>query len=606
MKKLSKPSYGNTCAAVVTYNPAVDFSERLNIIRHIVPFTVVVDNASGRGGFQVVRSAVQKHVEIELVVNRSNLGIATALNQAVKIARARGYKWLLMFDQDTRPAHEILSKLSRLWQAHPDRECIAVVGSNYSNPKTGRPIYRFKKGCNDYVKVAMCITSGSLISLDAVEDVGPFRDELFIDCVDTEMCLRLRKKDFGVIMSKEPLISHPIGDQTIRSILGKTACLADHSAQRRYYIARNRLAMAGEFFLTAPGHILRDLRALLEEMLILLLFQTEKKQKFLAYFKGIFHALTGRSGRYDVSREEIQDAFGVQHEPAITLEEPAVGIMLLNWNGWEDTLRCLDSLKNINYRNFTVLLVDNGSTDGSVDRIREAYPELLIIENKKNLGFAAGNNVGIKRFVNSECDYIWLLNTDAVVEENTLSELVASAELDGGAAAVGAVVYHMDSPGKVQAWGGARVNMLFGCFRHHKHPVQPRRLSYLVGASMLCRAEALIKEGMFDEGFFLTWEDVDLCFRFRKAGWRLRVAPLAHVWHRKSSSTGGTSAASDMYFYPSAGRFFKKHAVLPFLPFMCWIAAAVLRRVLTFRFKEAGIVLSAVPGFFVPGKSKAS
>ncbi|OVE73731.1 hypothetical protein BVX94_03115, partial [bacterium B17] len=288
MKELSIPSYENTCAAVVTYNPAVDFSSRLDLIRHIVPHTVVVDNASGAGGYQIVRTAVERHVEFELVVNRSNLGIATALNQAAEIARERGYKWLLMFDQDTRPAHKILSELSKLWQKHPDKERIAIVGSNYSNPKTGRPVYHFKQGYNDYVKVAMCITSGSLINLDALEDVGPFRDDLFIDCVDTEMCLRMRKRGFGVIMSKEPLISHPIGDQTVRSLLGKTACLADHPPQRRYYIARNRMAMAGEYWFSAPGHVLRDLRAFMEEFLILLLFQDQKRKKARAYCMGIW------------------------------------------------------------------------------------------------------------------------------------------------------------------------------------------------------------------------------------------------------------------------------------------------------------------------------
>jgi len=275
-----------------------------------------------------------------------------------------------------------------------------------------------------------------------------------------------------------------------------------------------------------------------------------------------------------------------------------IGIVLLNWNGWRDTVKCLESLEKLTYKETQIIVVDNASTDGSVAEIRKKYPLLEIVESAENVGFGAGNNIGIKLLLERGCSYIWLLNTDAVVEEETLAELVAVAESDSRIAATGSVIFDMDSDRRVQAWGGAKLNLWTGMFWHFQSRVPAERLDYLVGASMLCRADAFKRAGLFDEGFFLTWEDADLCFRFRKADMILAVADKSYIWHRKSSSTGGTSAASDRWFYPSAARFFRKHAPFPLLPFSVWISAAVIRRLLTLRFREAAIVLSAVPGFF--------
>ena len=107
-----------------------------------------------------------------------------------------------------------------------------------------------------------------------------------------------------------------------------------------------------------------------------------------------------------------------------------VTIILLNWNGKEDTIECLESLKHITYPNYEILLVDNGSTDGSVECFRERYPGMEIIENGENLGFAEGNNVGIRRAMDEGADYVLLLNNDTVVDPEFLGELVKVGESD--------------------------------------------------------------------------------------------------------------------------------------------------------------------------------
>src|SRR5436190_7401977 len=124
---------------------------------------------------------------------------------------------------------------------------------------------------------------------------------------------------------------------------------------------------------------------------------------------------------------------------------PSVAVIVLNWNGRDDTLACLESLAGLNYDNFQVMVVDNGSTDGSVGAIRPRFPGVEIIETGRNLGFAEGNNVGIRLALDRGMDYVFLLNNDTVVDPSLLSELVAAAERCPEGGIFGAqILYHSD------------------------------------------------------------------------------------------------------------------------------------------------------------------
>lgn len=139
-------------------------------------------------------------------------------------------------------------------------------------------------------------------------------------------------------------------------------------------------------------------------------------------------------------------------------------------------------------------MVDNGSTDDSVERICEAYPQLTLLETGKNLGFAGGQQRGHPPCIGAGgADYVWLLNNDTIVEANTLSALVATAEANPRIGAVGSVLYYMDQPERVQAWGGGWVKMLLGVTRLHQTPVPAEKLDYLSGASVLVRTKASVK-----------------------------------------------------------------------------------------------------------------
>jgi GT2 family glycosyltransferase len=243
-----------------------------------------------------------------------------------------------------------------------------------------------------------------------------------------------------------------------------------------------------------------------------------------------------------------------------------VAIVVLNWNGWKDTQMCLSSLRQLNYNNYEVIVVDNGSSDDSVDRIRSDSPEVTIIENGENRGFAGGCNAGIGHALSNTSDFVWLLNNDTIVDPEALRRLVDKAREDRRIAVVGSAIYFMEEPHSLQAWGGGRVNFCLGRSRHFLAPVRDDAVDFITGARMLVSREGFESVGLLDEQFFMYWEDADLCFRVRKAKWKLAVAGDSRIWHKGSASVGKNSVSLDRYFNTSAAQFFRRHATVPFVP----------------------------------------
>lgn len=258
-----------------------------------------------------------------------------------------------------------------------------------------------------------------------------------------------------------------------------------------------------------------------------------------------------------------------------------VCIIVLNWNGWQDTVACLASLGQLDYGDCYTVVVDNASTDGSVERIREAFPELEILQSGANLGFGGGCNVGIRVALEQGAEYVWLVNSDATVDRGALTALVEVAERDVRLGAVGSVLYEADAPSCVQLWGGGQVNLWLG---RSIHCLAPGPLDFVSGASMLLRTAALREVGLFDaERFFMYWEDTDLAFRLRKAGWGLAVAERSKVWHRQSASLGLGSPQLDAYAARSCFRFLRRHAPIPAVSVTLALLRMLAKRVLVGR-----------------------
>jgi GT2 family glycosyltransferase len=266
--------------------------------------------------------------------------------------------------------------------------------------------------------------------------------------------------------------------------------------------------------------------------------------------------------------------------------EPKVACVVLNWNGWRDTLECLGALKRVAYASCTIIVVDNGSTDDSVERIREAAPDVALLHSGSNLGFAGGNNVGIRHALDQKADYVWLLNNDTQPRSGALTELVAKAVSDPRLGEVGSVLLYAHDVTQVQAWGGGRVSLWSGRSEHARSERPDEWFQYLTAASVLLPRAALEDVGLLDEGFFLYWEDGDLSFRLRSKGWRLGVAARSIVLHKEHASTGRNRRLIDRYVVSSGIRFLHKHSPAPAISIGLFLLLRIFKRLLTGQFNR--------------------
>lgn len=234
---------------------------------------------------------------------------------------------------------------------------------------------------------------------------------------------------------------------------------------------------------------------------------------------------------------------GGERKGAAEVNAPLVVSVIVNWNGWRDTLSCIESLMKQDYPAQQIVVVDNASTDDSVERIRNAFPQITVLVAERNRGFAAGSNMGIRYALEQGAAFVWLLNNDTVAPEDSLRKLVAGAA-DTKVGLVGTVLRDFWNPARVQAWGGGSTTRSAGFVRHFERPFELGRNSYLTFASVLLRREMLENVGLLDEGYFMYFEDSDLCFRARDAGWQLAVAADTAVLHKEGASNGTRAGAN--------------------------------------------------------------
>lgn len=292
-------------------------------------------------------------------------------------------------------------------------------------------------------------------------------------------------------------------------------------------------------------------------------------------------------------------------------EWPKVAIMLLNWNGWQDTLECLESVYQINYPNFDVIVVDNGSEDESILKIKH-YCEgaiepkseffcynkfnkpinileytrsevcktiawtrtdlpfnknLTLIKNEKNFGFAEGNNIAIKYALNVlGSKYILMLNNDTVVDTEFLIELVNVVECDTTIGIIGPIIYHYWSPNKIQSagvmlcWYTGKAIILRSneiCSDDHNGLVD---VDYVTGCALLAKAELINNIGYLNPAYFAYWEETDWCIRAHKAGYRVICDQKSQIWHKGSSTSKKLSGFHAYHITRNKFWFMRQHA----------------------------------------------
>jgi GT2 family glycosyltransferase len=219
------------------------------------------------------------------------------------------------------------------------------------------------------------------------------------------------------------------------------------------------------------------------------------------------------------------------------MSQPYVVTIILNTNRRYDTLACLASLKQRVYENHKVVVLDNASSDGSVETIRHCFPDAHIIELDRNLGYAGNNNAGITAALALEADWIFLLNEDTILAADCLLRLVEAGESDRRIAVVGPMVYHHDEPTVIQSAGGR-----LGRYWQSTHIaqnqvdqgqfVEPNEVDWISGCAIMIRGAAVEQVGMLDGRFFYYWEDTEWCLRIRRGGWRIMHVPKAKLWHK--------------------------------------------------------------------------
>ena len=266
-----------------------------------------------------------------------------------------------------------------------------------------------------------------------------------------------------------------------------------------------------------------------------------------------------------------------------------VVVVVLNWNGWQDTVACIGSILRQNYASLKLLVVDNDSADDSVAQIKKAMPGVELLQSGANLGFGGGCNVGIRQALSRGADYVWLINSDATADPHALSALVRVADGNAVLASVGSVLYEAEASDKVQLWGGGQVRLWSGQCQNQRAAAP---LDFISGASVLLRCAAIEKVGLFDEStFFMYWEDADLSFRLRRAGWQLAVAEDSRVWHKQFASVGKNSLALDQYFTRSGVRFLKRYSAIPFVSISLMLGRMLVKRLLAGQLTRARAVV---------------
>ncbi len=278
---------------------------------------------------------------------------------------------------------------------------------------------------------------------------------------------------------------------------------------------------------------------------------------------------------------------------------PRVAIIILNWNGWKDTIECLESLYQINYSNFDIIIVDNDSHDESLEKIRDyasgkinvisdyltynpnnkpikileytkeesehlkdetiflksLLPKLFLIKNNVNYGFAEGNNIGIRFVVNTwNPDYILLLNNDTVVDQDFLKEMVSIGETSKDIGILGPKIYYYNEKNTIWCIGG-KIDWKLARGLHvgidevdNGQYNEISEFEYVSGSAFLIKREVVDEIDLMDKQFFLYFEESDWALRASQKGYRSVYVPKAKVWHRVSKSGGGITEPLGLYY----------------------------------------------------------
>ncbi|MBF9152138.1 glycosyltransferase family 2 protein [Novosphingobium jiangmenense] len=278
---MGKTSSSRTIAIVVSYNSSRKLDATLAALSPQLDRVIVVDNGSGPSERHLVEEAARNHNAV-LIKFEENKGIGAALNRGVEEAVRNNAKWILTMDQDTVVSNDFMMELDRVREALEPDCCFTPYGTGLR-----------QKGSSHVVEVGFAITSGNLLPVKLLADVGPFREDLFIDGVDIDFSLRLRMKGYRIFHVPAARIKHDLGDRPTR-----TPFHSLHSPLRRYYMARNHVIVVREYFSHYPFFIAKLSFAHIASCCLAILLGPLRRSSFIHILKGTRDGLRGRTGAF--------------------------------------------------------------------------------------------------------------------------------------------------------------------------------------------------------------------------------------------------------------------------------------------------------------------
>jgi rhamnosyltransferase len=282
---------------MVVYNPDSLLEENIRALLTEVANLIVVDNGSEPSN-RSVTAALAAACGFDVIWNKENAGLAAALNTGIRRAFLNeDYAWIATFDQDSKVSAGFSEAILAAYDSCPFRDEVALIGPRHML-SSERPAERPPEDNARFQEIPVTLQSGSLFSRSALKNVALFDESFFIDYVDFEFCLRLRKRGFRIIEATRALLFHRVGTPTTHTFFNKTCMVFNHSPVRRYYAARNRLRVYARYLLSDPRWIGHDAWSWFKEIIKLTLFEKDPLEKLGYMARGAWDALRGRSGAY--------------------------------------------------------------------------------------------------------------------------------------------------------------------------------------------------------------------------------------------------------------------------------------------------------------------
>jgi len=284
------------CAVIISYNPDKLIEKCAFSVVSQVDKLLIIDNGSKKEKIEILKRPKKKFEKIKLILNKENLGIATALNQGARYAIKNKYNWLLTLDQDSILEKDMIKKMLNTYGqlSQKDKEKIGILAPNY---KTAKGLTYKEKPAIQVVPVA--ITSGQLVKISLFKKIGNYKDDLFIECVDNEFCLRAKKEGYETIIISRAVLSQKIGDNPkTKKLFGKRFIVSGHSPIRFYYIFRNSIYLYKKFFFNSPKWVFGNIFSNTKLVFKIIFFEDKTLKKISMALKGVVHGLANHYGKY--------------------------------------------------------------------------------------------------------------------------------------------------------------------------------------------------------------------------------------------------------------------------------------------------------------------